>query len=313
MKKVINMINSSSKVAGVSLLDLKKTEKALGAIFPDEYKELFLETNGAKFGDWILFPILTNKQSTLTIDIIKQNRDNRPKDVPNEMICIGENINGDKLCYRIRKRFMQELIFLWNEKTGISDCKASTLSQFIDWYVPKVNTNKPKTVGTFTVESGKVIVTDPCYQVDEEEDLQIILSNVKNGNWTASITYSDEEVVESLLVFYGEKKPSGKWHVCDKPIAVDSAQAGIFDLAGFGRDEVIQYEVKNVYDIEIEEVGLKYYVACCDMVASDAQGGVVPGGAISMSGYGDGMYEVKVKYNISKEVVGVMIDFGDKD
>jgi len=55
MKKVVNMINPSSKVAGVSLVELKKTEKALGAIFPDEYKELFLETNGAKFGDWTLF------------------------------------------------------------------------------------------------------------------------------------------------------------------------------------------------------------------------------------------------------------------
>ena len=43
MKKVINMINTGSKVAGVSLLELKKTEKALGAIFPDEYKELFLK------------------------------------------------------------------------------------------------------------------------------------------------------------------------------------------------------------------------------------------------------------------------------
>lgn len=312
MKKVINMINPSSKVAGVSFLELKKIEKALGATFPEEYKELFLETNGAKFGDWTLFQIPTNEQSALTIDIVKQNRENRPKSVPSDMICIGESINGDKLCYRIRKRFMQELIFLWNDKTGISDCKASTLSQFIDWYVPKVNTNKPKTVGTFTVESGNLIITDPCYQVDEE-DLQIILSNVKNGKWTASITYTDEEVVESLLVFYGEKKPSGKWHDCDKPIGVDSAQAGIFDLAVFGRDEAIQYEVKNVHDIEIDEVGLKYYVACCDIVASDAQGGMVPGGAVSMSGYGDGMYEVKVKYNISKEVVGVMIDFGDEE
>lgn len=51
MKKVINMINPSSKVSGVSLLEFKKTERALGAFFPDEYKELFLETNGAKFGD----------------------------------------------------------------------------------------------------------------------------------------------------------------------------------------------------------------------------------------------------------------------
>ncbi|WP_223596198.1 SMI1/KNR4 family protein [Neobacillus bataviensis] len=312
MKRVINMINPSSKVSGVSLLELKKAEKALGATFPEEYKELFFETNGAKFGDWTLFPIQSKERSALTIDIVKQNRENRPKNVPSDMICIGENINGDKLCYRKRKRFMQELIFLWNKKTGISDCKASTLSQFIDWYVPKVNTNKPLTVGTFTVDSGKLIVTDPCYQVDEE-DLQIILSNVKNGNWKATITYTDEEVVESLIVFHGEKKPSGKWHDCDKTIAVDSAQAGIFNLAVFGRDEAIQYEVKNVYDIEIDEDGLKYYVACCDIVASDAQGGVVPGGAVSMSGYGDGEYEVKVKYNISKEVIGVMIDFGAEE
>ncbi|MFA1711104.1 hypothetical protein ACDX66_05295 [Peribacillus frigoritolerans] len=41
MKKVINMINTSLRMDGVSLLELKKTEKALGAIFPDEYKELF--------------------------------------------------------------------------------------------------------------------------------------------------------------------------------------------------------------------------------------------------------------------------------
>ena len=51
MKKVINMIDSSSKVAGVSLLELKKKENELGAIFLDEYKEFFLETNGSKFGD----------------------------------------------------------------------------------------------------------------------------------------------------------------------------------------------------------------------------------------------------------------------
>lgn len=134
------------------------------------------------------------------------------------------------------------------------------------------------------VESGKLIVTDPCYRIDEEAELQIILLNVNKGNWTASISYTPDEVVKSIFVYYGEKKPSGKWHVCDKLIGVDSAQAGIFDFTVFGRDDAIQYEVKNIYDIEIDEVGLKYYVACTDMVASDAQGGVVLGGAVSMSG-----------------------------
>ncbi len=316
MKKVINMIIPSSKVAGVSLLELKKTEKELGAVFPDEYKELFLETNGAKFGDWTLFPIQTNEHLALNNDVVKQNRENRPKNLPSDMVCISEKINGDKLCYRIRKRFMQEQIYLWNDKTGKSDRNANALSlcQFIDWYVPKANANKTKIVGTFTVDSGKLIVTDPCYQVDEEEEeMQIILSNVKKGTWTTFISYNHEEVVKSLLIFYGEKKLKGKWHHCDKLIGVDSAQAGIFDLTAFGREDAIHFEVKNVHGIEINDVGLKYFVACSDMVASEAQGGVVPGGAVSMSGYGDGMYEVKVKYNISKEVVGVMIDFGDEE
>lgn len=236
------MINPSSKVAGVSILELKKTEKELGALFPDEYKELFLETNGAKFGDWTLFPIPTNQQLELTMDIIKQNRELRPNNVPIEMICIGENDNGDKLCYRIRKRFMQELVYTWNDITGLGKYASSTLSEFIDWRVPKLNTNRPKAVGTFKVESGKLIVTDPCYQVDEAEEMQITLSNVKGGKWRAYISYTPEEDVESLFVYYGEKKPSGKWHACEKMIGVDSAQAGIFDLKTFGRDDAIQFE-----------------------------------------------------------------------
>ena len=164
----------------------------------------------------------------------------------------------------------------------------------------------------FIVESGKLIVTDPCYQAGEEE-LQIILSNVKKGKWTASITYDEEKVIEKLSVLYEGKKPSGKWHVCAKPIAVDSAKAGIFDLEKYRRDDAIQYEVKNVFDIEIDEDGLLYYVACCDVTDSDEEGGVVPGGAVSMSGFGDGMYDVKVTYNSSKEIVGVMIDFGEEE
>lgn len=53
-----------------------------------------------------------------------------------------------------------------------------------------MNINKPKTVGTFTLGSGKLIV--------EMDSIH---------------SYAPEKVVESLLVFYGEKKPSGKWPI----------------------------------------------------------------------------------------------------
>jgi hypothetical protein len=48
MKKVIDMIDLSSKVAGVSLIQLKRTEKELGAIFPDEYKKLLFRNEWSK-------------------------------------------------------------------------------------------------------------------------------------------------------------------------------------------------------------------------------------------------------------------------
>lgn len=310
--KLINIIESSSQVAGVSLFDIKKSEREIGALFPEEYKDLFLVTNGATFGDWTLFPIQTNDHSELK-NIVTQNRDNRPKNLPYDMIWIGENVKGDKICYRVRKRFMQEYIYIWNDKTGIKKYPASSLTEFVDNNMPRAKNNKPIKVGTFTVESGKLIITDPGYRMDEDKEMQIILSNVKKGTWTSSVSYSDEKVVDSLLVFYGDKKPRGKWHICDKLIGVDSAQAGIFDLESFGKDEIIQYEVKNVDNIEMDKEGLKYFVACCDMVSSNAQGGVVPGGVVTMSGYGDGLYQVKVKYNIFREVVGVMIDFKDEE
>lgn len=309
MKKLINMINPASKVAGVSLLELKKTEKELGALFPEEYKELFKETNGANFGDWKLYPIPVSGNSELIIDIIKQNREKKPENLPSDMICIGENINGDRLCFRVRKKFMQEQIYLWTSKTEEIDSQALSLSHFIEWFIPRLKVDNPKTIGTFIVESGELIVTDPAYGVDEKNTKQIKLSNVKKGEWTARITYTEEDYVQSLQIFYGKNNLSKKWNICDDLIGVDSGQAGIFDISLFGRDSAIPYEVKNVNNIEINRSGLKYYVACADMVTSDFQGGIVPGGAVSMSGYGDGLYSVEVNYNVSKELIGVRVSF----
>lgn len=301
MKKVIDIIDSKSIKTGVSLVDLKKAEKQLGALFPDEFKDLYVETNGAEFGEWVLFSL-----------IMIQNQSNRPENLPADMLCIGESKSGDKLCYRIRKRWMQEHVYRWTAKSGNIENKSSTLYEFIDWFVPKKNAGKSQAIGHFAVESGKLIVTDPCYSTEDTE-MQVHLSNVKKGHWTAFISYTDDAVVETLTAYSAEKKPSGKWHICDRLIGVDSAQAGIFDAAVFGKDESIPGEVENVYGIEMDEKGLKYYVACSDTVASDDQSGTIPGGVIAMSGYGDGMYEVSIKYNIFKEIVGVRISFSDEE
>lgn len=289
MSKLIKRLHPDSKMTGASAVDLKKAEHALGVLFPDEYKDLFLQTNGAQFGEWSLYTVPT-RQAVLQ-DIVRHN-EKRPVGLPDDLICIGENLTGDKLCYRIRKRFLQELVFRWNEKTGIAKYPSSSLEQFVEWHVPKRKMNQVYRLGRFMVESNELIVTDPYYGLEEDTDLQLILSNVKSGSWTAAIVYTKDEWVKQLIVFEGDKKRSGKWHRQEQPIGVDSALAGIFDRTAYRQNQAMKFEA---------------------IVSSDDQAGIVSFGAVSTSGFGDGLYDVDIQYDVSRQIVGVRIDFADDE
>lgn len=289
MSKLIKHLHPDSKMPGASAVDLKKAERALGVLFPDEYKDLFLQTNGAQFGEWSLYPVASRK--AVLQDIVRHNK-KRPVGLPDDLICIGENLTGDKLCYRIRKRFLQELIFRWNEKTGIAKYPSSSLEQFVDWHVPKRKMNQAYRLGRFTVDSNELIVTDPYYGLEEDTDSQLILSNVKSGSWTAAIIYTEDEWVKQLLVFEGDKKRSGKWRRQEKPVGIDSALAGIFDRTAYRQNQAMEFET---------------------IVSSDDQAGIVSFGAVSTSGFGDGLYEVDIQYDVSRQIVGVRIDFADDE
>lgn len=289
MSKLIKLLNQDSKMPGVSAVDLRKAERALGVLFPGEYKDLFLQSNGAQFGEWTLYPVPTGQ--TFSLDIVRQN-ENRPAGLPDDLICIGENLTGDKLCYRIRKRFLQELVFRWNEQSGIAKYPSSSLGEFVDWHVPKRKTNQAYRIGRFTVEGNELIVTDPYYGLEEDTDLQLILSNVKSGNWTAAIIYTEDEWVKQLLVFEGDKKRSGKWHRQEQSIGVDSALVGIFDLTAYRQNQATEFET---------------------VVSSDDQAGIVSFGAVSTSGFGDGLYDVDIQYDVSRQIVGVRVNFAEDE
>ncbi|WP_214851540.1 SMI1/KNR4 family protein [Exiguobacterium sp. s193] len=289
MSKLIKRLHPDARAPGVSAVDLKKAERALGVLFPGEYKDLFLQSNGAQFGEWTLYPVPTGQ--TFSLDIVRQN-ENRPAGLPDDLICIGENLNGDKLCYRIRKRFLQELVFRWNERSGIAKYPSSSLGEFVDWHVPKRKTNQAYRIGRFTVEGNELIVTDPYYGLEEDTDLQLILSNVKSGRWTAAIIYTEDEWVEQLLVFEGDKKRSGKWHRQEKLVGVDSALAGIFDWTAYRQNQAMEFET---------------------VVSADDQAGIVSFGAVSTSGFGDGLYDVDIQYDVSRQIVGVRVNFAEDE
>ena len=156
-----------------------------------------------------------------------------------------------------------------------------------------------KKLGEFKVKSGKLFLSDPCYS--REIWCQIKDIEAENGDWNAFVIESDDnhwdngnnicaELLAShndaLSIFQtifdqGEELPS--------EVGVDSGQAGIYD------DEAFHSEDENWYDKN------------CNITVKN-KAGVLDGGCVSRSGYGDGDYPAYVVRRNNK-VVGVRIKF----
>ncbi|MRX74339.1 DUF4241 domain-containing protein [Bacillus lacus] len=170
-----------------------------------------------------------------------------------------------------------------------------------------------KLLGTFQVNSGELVVTDPCYppeELDEEgEELSLLLTPACKGEWIATAFLEEDGTVARLIAVHSGFQVRDEWMEMEIEIPVDSAQAGIFDADSYGRDEEISYEIENVQKLELNEEGLKYYAACCDITSTDDQGGVLESGAVTVSGLGDGLYPVFVQFDEEGKVAAAAIDF----
>jgi cell wall assembly regulator SMI1 len=94
-----------TKKPGVDELDIKMAEEKLGATFPIQYKELFKLVNNAEIGEWTLFPIKTHKNAKKTWDdVVRQNKEVRDERMSDDLIAIGDDGSGDKLCLKKTKR-----------------------------------------------------------------------------------------------------------------------------------------------------------------------------------------------------------------
>ncbi|WP_251132141.1 hypothetical protein [Exiguobacterium sp. ERU656] len=73
---------------------------------------------------------------------------------------------------------------------------------------------------------------------------------------------------------------------------MDSALAGIFDRTPYRQNQAMEFET---------------------IVSSDDQAGVVSFGAGSTSGFGDGLYDVDIQYDVSRQIVGVRVNFAEDE
>lgn len=168
------------------------------------------------------------------------------------------------------------------------------------------------TIGRFEQISDKMIVSDPSYEyVPEEHEpnsclmkLNIVVDNVLSGQWVM-ILLIKKDIKDSnaeLLCIHNSVTDSHSsilqipWRKIGG-IGVDTGQAGIYDLRN--------YHNNLRYDNEWYEMNSNLTNKPTDY------SGVIPYGAVSSSGFGDGMYPVYVATNENSKIVAVKIVFID--
>ena len=156
-------------------------------------------------------------------------------------------------------------------------------------------------VGEFTVTSGKMMISDPCY--NQSTWCQGVISNVKKGLWKAEVVYSDEgdfgNRVAELIAYYNAKKGLPKqdfWNKEKFEAGVDSGQMSIVDLEKYhgGGDN---YGDEGWYDM------------CCKITLADKGAGVIEGGVVSSSGFGDGGYDCYSLKDKQGKIVAIKVVF----
>lgn len=161
-------------------------------------------------------------------------------------------------------------------------------------------------IGEFEIKSGKVIVSDPCYE--RGTWCAGTLSKVKKGKWNAEVLRTEEVFggnrVAALVVYHSSttdlSRRSYEWGWdtrCKIEVGVDSGQAGVFDEPEF-HSEDSDYDNPN-----------SWYRKCCDNTLNGVGGGTIEGGAVSSSGFGDGSYSCST-ITSNGEIVAIMIDYG---
>lgn len=154
-------------------------------------------------------------------------------------------------------------------------------------------------IGTFTVKNTDLVLSDPCYSFDLNSCT--VVAGVLPGTYHAFV--SRYEVPNwgvrncQLLVVherYLNMVDDLAFEEADLGVGVDSGQAGIFDI-----DQYRPYPNEDEW----------YESLCRISLNSPLQAGVVEGGVVSVSGFGDGVYDAFFAHNADERVVGVQIVF----
>ncbi len=186
-----------------------------------------------------------------------------------------------------------------------------------------------KFIGEFEVKSGKMLVADPGSNIGTS--CAGTLENVRNGIYYAAVLHNDFSDCNmrnySLIIIHSSlvQTPDNfdyvyavldkhSFKATDFDIIVDSGQAGFFDLAAFRQDSIITEDTPICNEIPVSgEAGERFYSACCYQTQkTEINAGVIPCGAVSTSGSGNGVYACFVAGNDENELFAAALKFISK-
>ena len=154
-------------------------------------------------------------------------------------------------------------------------------------------------LGSFTV-TDKIIVADPCYDYGKLGTL--ILDNVLSGKYIATAEV-EKNLVASLHIYHYNFKNDILESENVGYIAVDSGQAGFFDLDFFRKNE----------GGEVGDLNSFYGLACAITLSPKQAGVIKKRGVVSSSGFGDGCYNVFVCKNEVGKIVAASLFFIEEE
>ncbi|MBM7111671.1 DUF4241 domain-containing protein [Brevibacillus laterosporus] len=161
-------------------------------------------------------------------------------------------------------------------------------------------------LGTFQITSGTLVVSDPCYEC--QQGISGIVEEAAIGTWIGIIDQIDTGDWGERCAYvcaYHESidiEQVTNWEACDFIVGVDSGQAGIFEHQIYRVDDSVIGETKFMPED-------RWYSSCCDQTLGEPKAGVINGGVVSSSGFGDGGYDAFIAKNAEGKVIAVQIVF----
>lgn len=161
-------------------------------------------------------------------------------------------------------------------------------------------------LGKFELNEGKLIATDPCYEVSDRLNCKV---EVKKGEYSAHSRYGrvgdwGERVIE--LTINHSTTPKKRATKLIGMCAVDSGQCGFFELEDYTKFH------PNRETLESEA----WYNRACKVTCNDKRHncGMLTSkkkivGVVSESGIGDGYYELFAGYNSKGEITALRLRY----